>query len=94
MQKLQDLILPLQFLIREIAEDVINLIRSQEGFISKEKRFPNKETLNKVYSFSVNTGRTVEEIIEENYPHFIEQLDKILDIQKIYIEYKRKNNLA
>ncbi|MEO8398246.1 MAG: ATP-dependent helicase, partial [Ignavibacteriaceae bacterium] len=74
-------------------EDVINLIRSQAGFISKEKRFPNKQTLNKVFSLSVNTSRKVEEIIEENYPHFIEQLDKILDIKKIFTEYKRRNNL-
>ncbi len=75
------------------SEDVINLIRSQAGLISKEKRFPNKETLFKVFSLSVNTGRAVEEIIIENYPHFEEQLDKILGIQKIYTEYKRKNNL-
>jgi DNA helicase-2/ATP-dependent DNA helicase PcrA len=75
------------------SEDVINLIRSQAGLISKEKRFPNKETLFKVYSLSINTGRTVEEIIIENYPHFEELLDKILGIQKIYTEYKRKNNL-
>jgi len=75
------------------SEDVINLIRSQAGLISKEKRFPNKETLFKVYSLSVNTGRTVEEIIIENYPHFEDQLDKILGIQKVYTEYKRKNNL-
>jgi DNA helicase II / ATP-dependent DNA helicase PcrA len=74
-------------------EDVINLIRSQAGIISKEKRFPNKQTLNKVFSLNVNTGRRVETLIEENYPHFIEQLDKILDIQKIFMDYKRKNDL-
>jgi len=74
-------------------EDVINLIRSQSGLISKEKRFPNKQTLNKVFSLSVNTGRKVEEIIEENYPHFLEQLDRILDIQKVFADYKRRNNL-
>lgn len=74
-------------------EDVINLIRTQAGFVGKEKRFPNKQTLNKVYSYSVNTGKRVQDIIEENYPHFQDQLDKILDIQKIFVDYKRKNNL-
>ena len=74
-------------------EDVINLIRSQAGFISKEKRFPNKQTLNKVFSLSVNTGRKVSEIIEDNYPHFSDELDKILQIQTVFDEYKRKNNL-
>lgn len=75
------------------SEDVINLIRSQDGFITKEKRFPNKQTLNKVYSLSVNTGRKIEEIIEEDYPHFLPLLDKILEINKIFTDYKRKNNL-
>ena len=75
------------------SEDVINLIRSQAGFISKEKRFPNKQTLNKVFSLSVNTGRKVAEIIEENYPHFLDDLVKILQIQTVFFEYKRKNNL-
>ncbi len=75
------------------SEDVINLIRSQAGFISKEKRFPNKQTLNKVFSLSVNTGKSVEDIIEGSYPHFVDQLDKIIGIKKVYDEYKRKNNL-
>jgi DNA helicase-2/ATP-dependent DNA helicase PcrA len=75
------------------SEDIINLIRSQEGLISKERRFPKKETLNKIYSLSANTEKPVELIIEEEYPHFLPELDEILKVQKIYSEYKRKNNL-
>lgn len=75
------------------SQDIINLIRSQKGFISKEKRFPNKTTLNKVFSLSVNTEKNVEDIILEDYPHFEDQLDKIIEIQKIFHNYKRKNNL-
>ncbi|MDZ7624959.1 MAG: ATP-dependent helicase [Ignavibacteriaceae bacterium] len=75
------------------SEDIINLIRSQEGLISKERRFPKKETLNKIYSFSANTEKPVQLIIEEEYPHFLQELDEILKIQKIYIDYKRRNNL-
>jgi DNA helicase-2/ATP-dependent DNA helicase PcrA len=75
------------------SEDIINLIRSQDKFISKDKRFPKKETLNKVFSLHVNTGIPVEQLIETDYPHFIPLLDRILDIQKIYTSYKRKNNL-
>jgi len=75
------------------SEDVINLIHSQDKFLTKERRFPNKQTLGKVYSLSVNTKRTVQEIIQEDYPHFLPLLDKIIEIQKIYSDYKRKNNL-
>lgn len=75
------------------SEDIINLIRSQTGIVTKEKRFPNKQTLTKVFSYSVNTGTAVEEIIKEDYPHFVDSLDKILDIQRIFVNYKHKNNL-
>ncbi len=73
--------------------DVINLIRTQGGFAGKEKRFPKKETLGKVYSLSVNTGKKVEDIIQEDYPHFMDQIDKILGIQQVFIDYKKRNNL-
>ncbi len=75
------------------SEDVINLIRGQLNLAQHKKRFPNKVTIFKVLSFSVNTERKVEEIIEEEYPHFSDYIDKILDIQKIYNSYKQKNNL-
>lgn len=73
--------------------DIINLIRSQSGLISKERRFPKKETLNKIYSFSANTERPVELIIEEEYPHFLLELDEILKVRKIFSDYKKRNNL-
>ncbi len=75
------------------SQDIINLIRSQEGLISKERRFPKKETLNKIYSLSANTEKPVELIIEEDYPHFIMEIDEILKVRKIYLDYKRRNNL-
>ena len=75
------------------SEDVINLIRTQAGFISKEKRFPNKRTLGKVFSLSVNTGKKIEDIIDINYPHFSDVIGKILEIEKIFTNYKHKNNL-
>ncbi len=75
------------------SEDVINLIRSQLNLGQIKKRFPNKSTIFKVLSLSVNTGRTVEELLEDDYPHFVEYLNHITDIQKVYQNYKRKNNL-
>ncbi|MHB8907070.1 MAG: UvrD-helicase domain-containing protein, partial [Melioribacteraceae bacterium] len=75
------------------SEDVINLIRGQLNLSQHKKRFPNKATIFKVLSFSANTERKVEDILEEEYPHFAEYTDKILEIQKIYTSYKRKNNL-
>ncbi len=75
------------------SEDIINLIRAQLNLSKLKQRFPNKQTIFKVLSLSVNTGKSIEDIIKEDYPHFFQYVDKFLDIQKVYKEYKRKNSL-
>ncbi|MBI1939480.1 MAG: ATP-dependent helicase [Ignavibacteriales bacterium] len=75
------------------SEDVINLIRGQLNLAQHKKRFPNKQTILKVLSLSVNTGRTVENILEEEYPHFAEYIETFLQIHKVYSSYKKQNNL-
>jgi len=75
------------------SEDVVNLIRSSYPGLKKDKRFPNKQTLFKVFSLSVNTNRTFEDILLDEYPHFYQEIDKIIEIQKAYSAYKKKNSL-
>lgn len=75
------------------SEDVVNLIRGQISISKEKKRFPNKKTIFKIMSLSVNTNRTIDEIIEEEYPHFAQYSDQIKDINKVYSAYKKKNNL-
>lgn len=75
------------------AEDVVNLIRSQAGLVSKEKRFPNKRTLYKIYSLSVNTGREIDQIVEQEYPHFLEHIDDMNYVFRAFTDYKRVNYL-
>lgn len=75
------------------SQDAINLIRNKSGLVIKDKRFPNKQTLNKIFSLSVNTGKSLEEIIGEDYPHFLYDFDAIKKIHEMFNSYKRKNNL-
>ncbi len=58
-----------------------------------KKRFPKKQTIFSIVSFSVNTGKPMPEILKEEYPHFFEFTDRILEIEKVYTSYKKKNNL-
>jgi DNA helicase-2/ATP-dependent DNA helicase PcrA len=76
------------------SEDVVNLIRSQLNLAAIKKRFPTKQTLFKIFSYSVNTGVSVKEILEEEYPHFNEFAETILMIRDVYVSYKQKNNLV
>ncbi|MDH7605044.1 MAG: ATP-dependent helicase, partial [Melioribacter sp.] len=75
------------------SEDVINLIRGQLNLSQHKKRFPNKQTIFKVLSLSANTTKPIEEILQEEYPHFAEYTDKFLEIKKIYESYKKQNHL-
>lgn len=75
------------------SEDVINLIRGQLNLGDMKKRFPNKNTILKVLSLHVNTGDSIEDILEEEYPHYSQYLDKFLEINNLYENYKKKNSL-
>lgn len=75
------------------SEDVINLIRGQLNLSQHKKRFPNKQTIFSVLSLSANTRKSIEEILLDEYPQFVEYTDKFLDIKKIYDSYKKQNNL-
>lgn len=75
------------------SEDVINLIRGQLNLGDMKKRFPNKKTILKVLSLHVNTGDSIEDILNDEYPHYSQYLDKFLEINNLYENYKKKNSL-
>jgi len=74
------------------SEDVINHI-TNTLYPKKEKRFPKKSTILEIYSKSVNKEIPVKEIVEKEYFNFVEVVDKIVEIQKGYVKYKRENSL-
>ncbi|MCX6152689.1 MAG: ATP-dependent helicase [Candidatus Kapabacteria bacterium] len=75
------------------AEDTVNLIRSQYKFEKSKKRFPQKSTLIKILSLSINKRDTVEKIIEDNFPLFSDETQNITNILLQYDIYKKKYGL-
>jgi DNA helicase-2/ATP-dependent DNA helicase PcrA len=75
------------------AEDVVNLLRTQMKFDTREKRFPRKQTLFDVFSSSVNTSRTIGQILKDDYPHYEEYLEDFLSLQAAHTGYKAKHGL-
>ena len=59
----------------------------------KEKRFPKKSTILEIYSKSVNKETPTKQIIEEEFPQFTHCEDKIIEIHKAYVGYKRENSV-
>lgn len=77
---------------RADAEDVVNHIRSK--IIDKqEKRFPRKNTILDIYSKAINKNMSAQAVIESEYNQFAHCIDKINEISKEYIAYKRQNSL-
>ncbi len=77
---------------RADAEDVINHIRAQVA-VKQEKRFPRKGTILDIYSKAVNKNMSAEAVIESEYNQFAHCVEKINEISKQYISYKRENSL-
>ena len=76
------------------AEDLMQLARGNLGYGKQEKRFPKKESLHYIYSRHINVEVPVEEIVEREFPQF---LDHIRDILRIFAEYtsrKSERNLV
>ena len=73
-------------------EDIINHITGQM-FPKKEKRFPKKSTILEIYSKSVNKEAPTKQIIEEEFPQFAHCEDKIIEVHKAYVGYKRENSV-
>lgn len=77
---------------RADAQDVVNHIRG--AIIAKqEKRFPRKGTILDIYSKAVNKNMSAQSVIETEYNQFVHCVDKINEISKAYVTYKRENSL-
>ena len=73
------------------ALEVIQFVRTKLNLHKKNKRFPNKSTLLKIISTSINKHLDIRVLVMEEYPQFIEQVEKIEEVALGYSDYKVKN---
>jgi DNA helicase II / ATP-dependent DNA helicase PcrA len=71
------------------AADVMNLLRDELGFSSRERRFPRKETLATIHSRVVNAGVRLDDVLARHYPWCVEEADGIREIFRAYVARKR-----
>lgn len=74
------------------AEDVVNHITTKL-YPKKDKRFPKKHTILEIYSKSVNKECPARTVIENEFPQFEHCADRIIEISKEYVNYKREKSL-
>ncbi|MDY6789776.1 MAG: ATP-dependent helicase [Thermodesulfobacteriota bacterium] len=69
------------------AESLIGMLRKELNPGPKHRSFPRKRTLANIFSRSVNKVISLEDVIYNDYPHFLPYLD---DIVNLAIEYKNR----
>ncbi|MEN9733543.1 MAG: hypothetical protein RLZ45_1538 [Verrucomicrobiota bacterium] len=78
---------------REDAKDLLSACIPEAGVDPKATRFPKPEVIAEIYSQTVNTGRTLREVLETDHASFVELTDTLIDIQKRFAARKRAAGL-
>ena len=77
---------------REDAEDMLDGVVTALGFDPKEKRAPKGEVIADVLSYQLNTGKKLDDVLVEKYPHFLEYSAKFAEARTKYEAKKRQAN--
>lgn len=77
------------------SEDIISLLRSNytSNDKFKSKRFPQKSVILKIISMSINKQESIKSIVESEYAYFINEINDIENINKLYSEFKQNSRL-
>ncbi len=77
---------------REDQRDLLDSVIVALGVNPKEKLFPKGDVLADVFSYSINTGRSIEDVLVEKHPHFLEYSAQIEEAQRKYEAKKQQAN--
>ncbi|RUM93105.1 MAG: ATP-dependent helicase, partial [Thermodesulfatator sp.] len=75
------------------SQDLIHLLARQMELTGKGKKFPTKAALYSIFSKAANSGAMIDEIVEQQYPHFTEQVQSIGGLFEAYSKYKAAHGL-
>ncbi len=75
------------------AKEVLASAIADLGFATTEKRFPQSDVIQNIISLSRNTQRTIDDIVNEKYPFFLELTGELQKVALLYQKRKKKNFL-
>ena len=78
---------------RSDAADLMDVIRHEFKYSSKEKRFPRKDACLAIYSYRVNTRLSLKQTIEEQFPWCREWEEDLAKLYREYVSRKQKHNV-
>ena len=77
---------------RDDAKDLVKACLTSAGIDTKGKLFPKPDVLVEIFSLANNTHRSVAEILDAQFPHFLEHTAKIAALATSYTARKRATN--
>jgi DNA helicase-2/ATP-dependent DNA helicase PcrA len=78
---------------RADSADLMDVIRHDLGFSSKEKRFPRKDACLAIYSYRINTRLTLKQTLEEQFPWCREWESDLTRLYREYLARKQREQL-
>lgn len=75
------------------AADLMDSLREELGFASKDKRFPRKDVCLGIYSYRVNTQVGLPETLEKQYPWCVPFAEELTQLFRRYVERKHQLSL-
>jgi DNA helicase-2/ATP-dependent DNA helicase PcrA len=78
---------------RSDAADLMDLVRHDLGQSKKGSRFPKKDTCLSIYSFAINSGRSLEQVLAENFPWCAEWEKELRRLFQSYTAAKQRQNV-
>jgi DNA helicase II / ATP-dependent DNA helicase PcrA len=79
---------------REDQKDLLEAVVDSSGIETRQVLFPTAEVLGDIFSFAVNTDRSVEQVIAEKYQRFYPVRNQIDFLRKRYEDRKRAANVV
>jgi len=77
---------------REDAEALLKVCVAASGVDVKATRFPKPEVLANILSLSINTGRSIPQVLGEDYEYFVHLTPQVTALAGAYQERKRATN--
>lgn len=75
---------------RADAADLMDSVRQELGLASKGERFPRKDTCLAIYSYRVNTQKSLKETLEQQYPWCAPWESDLTKLYRAYVERKQR----
>ncbi|MBN8711181.1 MAG: DNA helicase UvrD [Verrucomicrobia bacterium 61-8] len=77
---------------REDQEEMVESIVAREGLRTNDRRFPKGEVLADIFSYSINTGAPISQVVATKYRYFMPLIAQIERVQVAYEGRKREAN--